>query len=109
MKIRILNWVNLVLAIILIVVAILNFIASDIITGIVDIIIAGLNLFAFLLAVNSWWIYSAKVANKFVFTCPKCEHQAIPTFWTWFFVPHLGSRRYMKCEKCTKISWMRRK
>ena len=29
--------------------------------------------------------------------------------WTWFFVPHLGSRRYMKCKKCGKRTWMSRK
>ena len=46
---------------------------------------------------------------KYTFTCPKCGHRFIPSFWTWFLVPHIGSKRYLKCKNCNKISWMRRK
>ena len=109
MKIKALNWLNLSLAFILLFVAILNFEDGNIYTGIFDLFAAGINIYAFLLAAVNWWNTSTKVYKKFVFTCPKCEHQFIPTFWTWIFVPHIGSRRYMKCEKCHKISWMRRK
>lgn len=73
------------------------------------VILGSLNLVIFLMRAALWWTFSPEVPDKFVFTCPKCEHQFIPTFWAWLLVPHLGSGRYMKCEKCNKISWMRRK
>jgi DNA-directed RNA polymerase subunit RPC12/RpoP len=109
MRIKFLNWCNLGFAIVLQMLAILNFCAGNIVVGIFNVVVAGLNFFAFLVAVAVWWKYSPKISEKFVFTCSKCGHQFIPTFWTWFFVPHIGSRRYLKCEKCGKRTWMRRK
>jgi len=112
MKIRLVNWINLVVAVICFVAAIVCFCTGstvNIVIGIFDILAGSWNLFIFLHAVAVWWERSLKVAEKFAFTCPKCGHQFIPSFWTWFFVPHIGSRRYMKCEKCDKTSWMRRK
>ena len=109
MKIRWISWLNLSLALYLIFISILNFINGNILWGIWDILVGLLNLCAFLIAIDNWWMYSKKVADKFVFTCKHCKHQFIPSFWTWFFVPHIASKRYMKCEKCKKLSLMRRK
>ena len=109
MKISILNWINLILSALLSALSIINFTVGNIGLGIADSIIALFNLYVFLSAVARWWLHSPKVSNKFVFTCKHCGHQFIPSFWTWFFVLHIGSKRYMKCEKCKKISWMRRK
>ncbi len=109
MKIRLINYLNLILAIGLIPLAIANFILGNIWLGIFDLVASALNIFVFLYAISTWWMLSNKVSNKFIFTCTNCEHQFIPTFWTWFFVPHIFSKRYMKCEKCGKRSWMRRK
>ena len=109
MKIRLVNWLNLAVACIDFVAAIMGFcIGSPIIACFC--IAAGLwNAFVFLHAVSVWWERSPKVSAKFVFTCRRCEHQFIPSFWAWFFVPHFASRRYLKCEKCGKHTWMRRK
>lgn len=100
---------NVILAIILMALAIIQFVVGNIIIGIVDLIGFGIIVFALLDHVAFLWDYSPEVSRKYIFTCPKCGHQSIPTFWTWFLVPHIGSRRYMKCEKCHKLSWMRRK
>lgn len=109
MKIRWINWLNLCLVPLMIFYSILKFMSGDIVSGIVFIVIAVLNAYAFLIAVDNWWMYSKKVSDNFVFTCKHCGHQFIPSFWKWFFVPHIASRRYMKCEKCKKLSLMRRK
>lgn len=109
MRIKFIHLVNLGLFLVCFVLACVNLSAGDIVIGIFDFVIAGLNLFSFLLAAENCWNYSPEVPKKFVFTCSKCGHQFIPSFWVWFFVPHLGSRRYLKCEKCGKRTWMRRK
>jgi hypothetical protein len=112
MKIRLGNWLNLAVACIDFAAAIFGFYAGCPINIVIACfcIVAGLwNAFVFLQAVSRWWERAPKVADKFVFTCRNCEHQFIPTFWAWFFVPHIGSRRYLKCEKCEIHSLMRRK
>ena len=112
MKIRLVNWLNLVAACLCFVAAVLGFYAGspvNIIIACLNLVAGTWNAFIFLHAVAVWWERSPKVAAKFVFTCRKCGHQFIPSFWSWFFVPHIGSRRYLKCEKCHKHSWMRRK
>jgi predicted RNA-binding Zn-ribbon protein involved in translation (DUF1610 family) len=83
----------------------------DIVWGIFDILVAVLNSFAFLLAVDTWWVWNikAKTDNKFIFTCPECGYKFTPFFFTWLFVPHIGSRRLFKCDKCGKIRYMKRK
>lgn len=109
MKISKMTWVNATVSALCLFRGIYSFCQGDISIGILFTIFAVLNLYCVLNFLASWWKVSPKVYSKFVFTCPHCEHQFIPSFWTWFFVPHLGSRRYMKCEKCKKIHWMRRK
>ena len=111
MKISILNWINLVLAILLLTLGVFNIIFGNITLGIADIIAAVLNACIFLAAVARWWHSSDMVIDKFVFTCPKCGAKQIPSFWEWFFVPHISSMRYLKCQnkECGKHVWMRRK
>lgn len=112
MKIRLVNWLNLVAACLCFVAAVLSFYAGrpiNIVIACLNLVAGAWNAFIFLHAVAVWWERSMKVAAKFVFTCRKCEHQYIPSFWAWFFVPHIGSRRYLKCEKCKTRSFMRRK
>ena len=109
MKLKAHNWTNLVCVIVCTVASIFCFITGNYFLGVLNMCSAILNLCVFLYAVSIWWKYSLKVADKYVFTCGKCGHQFIPSFWIWFFVPHFGSRRYMRCEKCKEIHWMRRK
>lgn len=112
MKIRLVNWLNLVAACLCFVAAVLGFCAGhpvNIVIACFNIVAGAWNAFIFLQAVSVAWERSLKVASKFVFTCRNCEHQFIPTFWAWFFVPHISSRRYLKCEKCGTRSFMRRK
>lgn len=111
MKIRILNWINLVLAVLLLAQGIFNIVSGNIGWGITDIVVAVLNMYVFLAAVARWWYTADIVHDKFVFTCPKCGAKQIPSFWEWFFVPHIFSTRYLKCQnpECKKHSWMRRK
>ena len=111
MKISILHWINLILSILLSALSIINFTVGNIGFGIADSIIALFNLYVFLSAVARWWHDSDIVLDKFVFTCPKCGAKQIPSFWEWFFVPHIFSTRYLKCQNkgCGKHAWMRRK
>ena len=111
MILSILHWMNLILGILLTALGIVNFTLGNIGLGIADIIIALFNLYVFLSAVARWWYTADIVHDKFVFTCPKCGAKQIPSFWEWFFVPHIFSTRYLKCQnkECGKHVWMRRK
>ena len=111
MKIKWINWLNLGIVPLAIFAAVLNFMCHDIVWGIFDILVAVLNSYAFLLAVNTWWAWNvkAKTDNKFIFTCPECGYKFTPFFFTWLFVPHIGSRRLFKCDNCGKIRYMKRK
>lgn len=108
-KIHLIHWINLCFFIITFVIAIKYFLIGDIINGILETMLSISNLFIFLLAISNWWRDSKTVNQKFVFTCPQCEYQFIPNFWRWFFVPHIFSMRYFKCNKCGRRSWMKRK
>lgn len=109
MKIRFLNWINLYCFLFCIAVAIVDFCTGAIVIGIIEIVIGIFNLFIFLWAVSYWWETSEKVKQKFIFTCSKCDHKFVPSFWRWIFVPHIFSIRYFKCDRCDRRSWMRRK
>ena len=114
MKIRLISWLNLIMFFICITLAIIKICTGDInglVVGIFGIIVGIVNLFVFLCSVATWWHDSDFILDKFVFTCPKCGQKQIPNFWEWFFVPHIGSKRYLKCQDpdCRKRSWMRRK
>lgn len=108
-KISVLNWLNLVVSIFGIIVGISSLVCGHITIGVLNIVAGLFNMFIFLNAVSNYWDLSDKVHAKFIFTCPRCGHTFVPTFWRWFFVPHIGSRRYFKCAACKKYSYMRRK
>ena len=101
--------IDLTLSVALIVLAIINFVVGNIIIGIVDLISFALIIFAVLDHMAFNWKYDIELRKKFTFTCKNCQYQFIPTFWRWFLVPHLGSKRYFRCDECKKLSWMRRK
>ena len=43
------------------------------------------------------------------YTCVKCgEENTITSFWTWFWTPHLGASKYLKCKACEQRNWMSR-
>ena len=47
---------------------------------------------------------------KVRYTCRKCGCEVIITsFWTWFWTPHIGASKYMKCPLCGSIHAMPRK
>lgn len=43
------------------------------------------------------------------YECQKCHHKFIPTFNQVLFAMHINRTRYMKCPKCRKRSWCRKK
>jgi len=43
------------------------------------------------------------------YTCPKCgDARFIVSFWKWFWTPHFGARKYLKCKRCKCIRLMNR-
>ena len=43
------------------------------------------------------------------YTCRHCgTTNTIKTFWRWFFTPHLGSMKWIKCKECYTRSFMPR-
>lgn len=43
------------------------------------------------------------------YECAKCGHRYVPTYSSVFFAMHSGRTRYMKCPKCHKRSWQKKK
>ena len=43
------------------------------------------------------------------YECTKCGHRYVPTYSSVFFAMHSGRTRYMKCPKCHKRSWQKKK
>ena len=43
------------------------------------------------------------------YECAKCHHRYIPTFRAINTSMHMGRTRYMKCPKCGKRSWQKKK
>lgn len=109
MKLSKMTWFNATVAALCLFCGIYSLCRGNILMGILDIILAALNLYCVLNFIAMWWEKSDKVRHKFIFTCPKCDHKLVPNFWRWIFVPHLGSKRYFKCDRCRHYSWMKRK
>ena len=43
------------------------------------------------------------------YTCRYCgEINTITGFWRWFWTPHFGSKKYIKCKSCGKYHAMAR-
>ena len=35
------------------------------------------------------------------YTCKQCgATNTITTFWRWFFTPHFGNKKWLKCSSC---------
>lgn len=47
---------------------------------------------------------------KVRYTCKHCEHtNEITSFWKWFWTPHLGAKKWLKCNYCeAKRHFMKR-
>ncbi len=43
------------------------------------------------------------------YECAKCGHRYIPEYKRVFFAMHINRTRYMKCPKCNKRSWNKKK
>ena len=48
---------------------------------------------------------------KLYYTCKFCnETNELIGFWSWFFTPHFGNKKWLKCSKCgAKKHFMARK
>jgi len=43
------------------------------------------------------------------YECNKCHHKYIPTYLSVLWAPHINRTRYMKCPKCNKRSWNKKR
>lgn len=43
------------------------------------------------------------------YECQYCKHRYVPTYKAMNLAPHMGRTRYMKCPKCHKMSWQKKK
>lgn len=43
------------------------------------------------------------------YECKHCKHKHIPTFKQMLWSMHAGRTRYIKCPKCHKLSWQKKK
>ena len=43
------------------------------------------------------------------YECQKCHHKYIPTYSSVLWAPHINRTRYMKCPKCNKRSWNKKR
>ena len=43
------------------------------------------------------------------YVCDKCGHRHVPKYKNVFWAMHLGRTRYMRCPKCNRLSWQKKK
>ena len=43
------------------------------------------------------------------YECEKCHHKYVPDYLSVFWAMHIGRTRYMKCPKCEKRSWQKKR
>lgn len=43
------------------------------------------------------------------YECNKCHHKYVPTYNSVLWAMHMSRTRYMKCPKCNKWSWQKKK
>lgn len=99
----------IILSILLIALATYNFILGNIATGILNLVALGIIIFTVLKEAAFWWKYDEALRKKFTFKCKYCGYEFTPSFWKWLLVPHVGSKRYFRCEACGDKHFMRRK
>lgn len=109
MKLSKMIWFNAVIAAFCLFSGIYCLCHGNILIGILDIALAAANIYCVLSYIAAWWETSEKVQQKFKFRCKYCGYYNVPSFWRWLFVPHIGSKRYLKCEACGERHFMRRK
>ena len=109
MKLSKMTWFNTIVSAFCLFCGIYCICYGNILFGILDIVLAAANLYCVINYIAEWWETSEKIQKKFVFTCKKCDHKFVPSFWRWISVPHIFSMRYFKCDRCRHYSWMRRK
>ena len=55
-------------------------------------------------------IFSTKIEQVAgYYKCQRCGHKHIPKFGSVLWSMHFGRTRYMKCPKCNKRSWQKKK
>lgn len=42
------------------------------------------------------------------YECKACGHKYVPTYNSVLWAMHMGRTRYMKCPKCSKMSWQKK-
>ena len=46
---------------------------------------------------------------KVCYTCKYCGHtNEITGFWKWFWTPHFGAKKWIRCEACNDKHFMER-
>lgn len=43
------------------------------------------------------------------YECAKCGYKYVPTYKSVLFAMHIGTTRYMKCPRCGKRSWNKKR
>ena len=43
------------------------------------------------------------------YECSNCNHKYVPTYQNVFWTMHMGRTRKMKCPKCNKKSWNKKR
>ncbi len=109
MKLSKMIWFNGVVTVFCLFCGIYCICCGNILLGILDIVLAVANIYCVFNYIADWWETSEKVQQKFKFKCRYCGYNNVPSFWRWLFVPHIASKRYLKCEACSDRHFMRRK
>lgn len=55
----------------------------------------------------SFAIWIEQVAGYY--ECAKCGHRYVPTYGSVLMAAHMGRTRYMKCPKCHRKSWQKKR
>ena len=46
---------------------------------------------------------------KVYYICKYCnETNEITNLWKWFWTPHFGARKRLRCKACNEVSYMKR-
>ena len=101
--------INILVALFCLVCGIYCIANGNIVLGVLDILLSACNFYLGLLNMSVAWDRSETVKKKYLFTCKHCGEKHVPSFYAWFFVPHIFSSRLLRCPRCHKISYMRRK
>jgi len=99
------------LEIVLVIIAILPFIAAVIIASIMPmeewkaVLLVGFSLIPLLIS-NPFAIKIEQKAG--CYECSKCGHRYIPRYSNVLLAMHINRTRYMRCPKCGEMSWQKK-